>query len=371
MNIGFPGRAPAPAAIPGRPRTNGILARVAIGSALLAGLGDCCAAAERPIDPARLAVVKQLRERLVKTAAKTSGPALQPYMESIPGTIVKFAMVPIPAGTFMIGSPPSEKDRRPDEGPQKKVTLPAFWMGKCEVSWDEYELFMYAPDLTGPAENEKPDAVSHPTKPYSDPSFGMGIEGYPAVSMTHHAASKYCEWLSAKTGHFYRLPTEAEWEYAARAGTATAYSFGDDPGRLAEHAWMQAEKYAKVGERKTNPWGLHDMHGNVCEWTLDQYFPEAYARLPGNPAPASWVRSTQPYPHVVRGGSWNDGPARLRSAARLGSSPEWKKDDPGLPKSVWYLTNAPWVGFRVVRQREIPSAEELYRYWNSGVAMDR
>ena len=146
---------------------------------------------------------------------------------------------------------------------------------------------------------------------------------------------------------------------------------GEDPARLAEHACFQAEKYDKVGSKKPNHWGLHDMHGNVAEWTLDQYHPDAYTRLKGNPGPGAWVRSTQPYPHVVRGGSWNDAPAQLRSAARLGSSPDWKKDDPGLPKSVWYLTNAPWVGFRLVRPREIPSAEEMDRTWNNGVALDR
>jgi formylglycine-generating enzyme required for sulfatase activity len=337
----------------------------------LSGLNGRAAEGAAPIDPARLAAVRQLRERILRATAKGAGPALAPYEATIPGTIVKFALVPVPAGTFTLGSPAGEKARRADEGPQRKVSLPAFWIGKTEVTWDEYELFMYAPDLAGPAENEKPDAVSHPTKPYSDPSFGMGIEGCPAVSMTHHAASKYCEWLSAKTGHFYRLPTEAEWEYAARAGTTTAYSFGDDPALLAEHACFQAEQYVKVGSKKPNPWGLYDVHGNVAEWTLDQYLPDAYARLKGNPAPGSWVRSTQPYPHVVRGGSWNDAPEGLRSAARVGSSPEWKKDDPGLPKSVWYLTNAPWVGFRVVRPREVPSAEEMYRCWNNGVAMDR
>ncbi len=323
------------------------------------------------IDPTRLALVRQLRDRILRTTTKPTDPAPPPYTETIPGTIVKFAMVPIPAGVVTLGSPAGEPGRRADEGPQKKISLPAFWMGKCEVTWDEYELFMYAPDLTGPTNDEKPDAVSHPTKPYSDPSFGMGIDGFPAVSMTHHAAAKYCEWLSAKTGHFYRLPTEAEWEYAARAGTTTAYSFGDDPADLAEHACFQLEQYAKVGSKKPNPWGLHDMHGNVTEWTLDQYQPDAYARLKSNSAPGSWVKSTQPYPHVVRGGSWNDPPEKLRSAARLGSSSDWKKDDPGLPKSVWYLTNAPWVGFRLVRPREIPPVEEMYRCWNNGVAMDR
>ncbi len=340
------------------------------GLLILPGLAGRLAAGEPAIIPARLALVRQLHERITRVTAKTAA-AAQPYAETIPGTIVKFTLVPIPAGTFTLGSPTGEKGRRPDEGPQRKVSLAAFWMGQYEVTWDEYELFMLAPDLTGPAEGEKPDAVSHPTKPYGDPTFGMGIEGYPAVSLTHHAAAKYCEWLSAKTGHFYRLPTEAEWEYAARAGTTTAYSFGDDPTPLADYAWFGAEKYEKVGGRKPNPWGLYDMHGNVGEWTLDQYQADAYARLPGNPSPGSWVRSTEPYPHAVRGGGWNDAPEQLRSAARLGSSPDWKKDDPGLPKSVWYLTNAPWVGFRLVRPSEVPSAEEMYHYWNNGVAMDQ
>jgi formylglycine-generating enzyme required for sulfatase activity len=341
-----------------------------LAAAVLLGAKAAAASAPAPIDPKRLAIVKQVREKILRTAAKPTA-ALQPYEEGIPGTTVKFSLVPVPAGTFLLGSPAGEKDRQPDEGPQRKLAVAAFWMGKHEVTWDEYELFMFAPDLTGPAENEKPDAVSHPTKPYGDPSFGMGIEGFPAVSMTHHAASKYCEWLSAKTGHFYRLPTEIEWEYAARAGSATVYSFGDDAGALAEHACFGADKYATVGGRKPNAWGLHDMHGNVAEWTLDQYHPDAYTKLKPGPAAGHWVRSTQPYPHVVRGGSWNDPPERLRSAARSGSSPEWKKDDPGLPKSVWYLTNAPWVGFRIVRPVAIPSAEEMYRYWNNGVALDR
>jgi len=336
----------------------------------LGGVARRSVAAEPAIDPARLAAVRQIRERIVRTAANAGTAALQPYEDNIPGTTVKFTMVPIPAGTFTLGSPAGEPGRKPDEGPPIKLTLPAFWMGKHEVTWDEYELFMLAPDLTGPTANEKPDAVSHPTKPYGDPTFGMGNDGYPATSMTHHAANKYCEWVSAKTGRFHRLPTEAEWEYAARAGTTTAYGFGDDPALLKDYAWFQAEAYAKAGERKPNAWGLHDMHGNVAEWTLDQYQPDAYTRVKSGKAP-SWVRSTAPYPHVLRGGSWNDAPELLRSAARLASAPEWKKDDPGLPKSVWYLTNAPWVGFRLVRPREIPSAEEMYRLWNNGVALDR
>ena len=345
-------------------KTNVFCALLTLGFAAAPALG------ETAIDPKELALVRQLREKILRTAAAEAAVAAQPYAQKIPGTDVSFSMLPIPAGTFAIGSPATEKKRKPDEGPQAKVSIPAFWMGKCEVTWSEYEIFMFASDAAGNAAKTEADAVSHPTKPYVEMSFGMGREGYPAISMTHHAASKYCEWLSAKTGYFYRLPTEAEWEYAARAGTTTAYSFGDDPAQLADYAWFHAEKYAKVGTKKPNPWGLFDMHGNVAEWTLDQYQPDAYARLKGNPSVGSWVKSTTPYPHSVRGGGWEDDAEKLRSAAREKSSADWKDLDPQLPKSVWYHTSAPWIGFRVVRPREIPSAEEMYRVWNNGVAVD-
>jgi formylglycine-generating enzyme required for sulfatase activity len=229
-------------------RRSAVLPRGLAAAALIwTGLGGAAAAAEAPFHPAQLASIKQLRERIVSNAAKEKG-AAKAYETAIPGTVVKFTMLPIPAGVVTLGSPASEKDRRADEGPQRKVSLPAFWMGKLEVTWDEYELFMFAPDVTGQTDEKKPDAVSHPTKPYADPSFGMGIDGFPAIAMTHHAASKYCQWISSKTGHFYRLPTEAEWEYAARAGTTTAYSFGDDPAQLAEYAHFQLEAYAKVDQ---------------------------------------------------------------------------------------------------------------------------
>jgi formylglycine-generating enzyme required for sulfatase activity len=205
-------------------------------------------------------------------------------------------------------------------------------------------------------------------------SFGMGKDGFPAISMTQHAANKFCEWLSAKTGNFYRLPTEAEWEYACRAGTTTAYSFGDDPAKLGEYAWTAQNsnfKYQKVGTKKPNPWGLYDMHGNVVEWTLDQYDPNYYKQFGSMIITNPWNQATKPYPHSVRGGSWDDeDPALFRSSARRGSDKVWKIQDPQLPKSYWYHTDAQFLGFRVVRPLRVPPPEELDKYWTSHVEKD-
>ena len=214
------------------------------------------------------------------------------------------------------------------------------------------------------------DAVSRPTKPYVEMSFGMGKGEHPAISMTQHSANKYCEWLSAKTGHFYRLPTEAEWEYACRAGTTTAYFFGDDPSELTKYAWFGKNsdlKYQKVGRKLPNPWGLYDMYGNVIEWCLDQYDASSYGKLvPGAVDP--WVSSTKSYPHVARGGHWDDDDlSMLRSAARRHSEPGWKQQDPQLPKSIWYHTDAQWLGFRIVRPLDLPPPEVMQKLWNNGV----
>ena len=194
----------------------------------------------------------------------------------------------------------------------------------------------------------------------------MGTDGYPAICMTQLAASKFCEWLSAMTGNFYRLPTEAEWEYACRAGTDKAFSFGDNSENLNEYAWYDSnsnEKYQKVGTKKPNPWGLHDMHGNVAEWTLDQYVPTTY-RTRKKEARNPFQQPTKIYPKVVRGGSWMDSPKRLRSASRRPSSKKWKMRDPQIPKSKWWHTDAPFVGFRIVRPVKTPVEEEQKKYWN-------
>ncbi len=319
--------------------------------------------------------VAGIHKFITETLKEKTAADMKAYTNTVSGTEVSYSLVPIPAGEFMMGSSSGEKGREANEGPQHPVKISPFWMGQFEVTWNEFELFMYVDAekrfkdqiKIDTAREKVSDAVARPTKPYVEMSFGMGKDNYPAISMTQHAANKYCEWLSAKTGHFYRLPTEAEWEYACRAGTTTAYSWGDNPADAKQYAWFEANsdfKYAKVGRKKPNPWGLYDMHGNVAEWCLDQYDPN-YDKVK-SAVLDPWLKQTSPYPQVARGGSWDDGIAKLRSAARRGSDKSWKQQDPQLPKSIWYLTDAQFLGFRIVRPLKVPSAEELYRIWNSG-----
>jgi formylglycine-generating enzyme required for sulfatase activity len=285
------------------------------------------------------------------------------YIETIPGTNLKFSMVAIPGGKFALGSPDSETGRREDEGPQVQATIGPFWMGAMEVTWDEYDLFAFSHDLqkdrqlASPANKVPVDALSYPTPPYADESFGYGKGPQPAISMTHHAAMEYCRWLSAKTGKTYRLPTEAEWEYACRAGSTTAYSFGDDSKPLGDHAWYTDNSDGAPhvgGKKKPNAWGLYDMHGNVAEWCIDQYAGDSYKRLAAlGPALSPVVLPTaRRYPNVVRGGSWDDSAGSVRSASRQSSRKEWSKRDPQRPQSIWWHTEAITVGFRVVRPVE-------------------
>jgi formylglycine-generating enzyme required for sulfatase activity len=293
--------------------------------------------------------------------------SMHAYSETIPGTDIKFEMVAIPGGTFEMGSPPGEPKRDDDEGPQHPVQIAPFWMGKYEVTWEEYDQFAFSLDLKKKRRDgidlakqteweKQSDAVTRPTPPYADETFGFGRNGQPVICITHHAAMEYCRWLSAKTGRIFRLPTEAEWEYACRAGTKTAYSFGDDPAKIDEYAWdvNNAERPMKIGKKKPNPWGLYDMHGNVAEWCLDHYVAGSYKSYPADKPTAGPVilPDAKEYSYVVRGGSWDDDPELLRSAKRRGSNPEWSTQDPQRPQSIWWHTDATFVGFRIVRPLE-------------------
>jgi len=290
--------------------------------------------------------------------------AMKAYAETIPGTDLKIELVPIPGGTFEMGSPAAGGKHAQDEEPRHPVQIAPFWMGTKEVTWDEYEQFAFALDLKKKKREgidpqkqsdweKKADAVTRPTPPYADETFGFGRSGQPAICITHHAAMEFCRWLSAKTGKTYRLPTEAEWEYACRAGTTTAYFWGDDPAKIDEFAWYvnNAEKPMPVGKKKPNPWGLFDIHGNVAEWCLDHYVADAYKQYPlDKPAVGPVIMpDAKEYPYVARGGSWDWDAELLRSAARRGSDPEWSVQDPQRPQSIWWHTDATFVGFRIVR----------------------
>jgi formylglycine-generating enzyme required for sulfatase activity len=313
----------------------------------------------------------------VKDSTATTAAEMKPYAEIVEHTDAVIEMLPIPGGAFLMGSPAGEQGRKADEGPQHKVEVDPFWMSKCEITWDAYEIWQADLDIVrrqvlnieSNARDQAADAfqISQPTKPYTDMTFGMGKRGYPAISMTQHAARVFCKWLSAKTGRYYRLPTEAEWEYACRAGTQSAYSFGDDPAKLGDYAWSydnSYEKYQKVGQKKPNPWGLHDMHGNVAEWVLDAYSTDFYAQGKGQVVKNPLAIPLTEYNRVVRGGSWQDDPPLLRSAARLASHEDWKQQDPQLPQSIWYLTDAQHVGIRIVRPLHEPSAAEKAAKWD-------
>ncbi len=239
------------------------------------------------------------------------------FTETLSGTTVCFEMVRIPAGSLEVDDALAESGRR-------TIDVPPFWIGRTEVTWDQYDVFVFS--LDGDHGPKEFDAASRPTKPYINADRGFGHTGYAAMSIAHGGAAAYCGWLSQKTGRRYRLPTEDEWEYACRAGATGAYSC--NAAELEQHAWFVDNSdfmTHAVATKKPNAFGLHDMHGNVVEWV---------AGRDGEP--------------VTRGGSYLDPADRLRCDARRAPSRLWNASDPQIPKSVWWLCDAGFVGFRVV-----------------------
>ena len=303
-----------------------------------------------------------------------------PYKVTIPGTEVTFWMEPVPGGDYLMGSSDSEVSREETEGPQRKVTVYPFWMARCEVSWSEYKQFMKLygffksfeqQGLRKVTDANKVDAITAPTMLYEPEfTFEYGEEDdLPAVTITQYAAKQYSKWMSAITECQFRIPTEAEWEYACRAGSSTAYSFGDDPSKLPEYAWFEGNTEESgtrtVGQKKPNSWGLFDMHGNVAEWVLDSLEPYKATDEALN-ATANWVRSDELDPRIVRGGSWEFPAEQCRSASRLGSdSVAWREYDPNLPKSPWWFTTDPsrGVGFRLIRPLATVPREAMAEFW--------
>ncbi|MDB5062711.1 MAG: hypothetical protein JWP67_2554 [Mucilaginibacter sp.] len=284
------------------------------------------------------------------------------YEQKIPNSSVLFRMVPIPGGSFIMGSPEKEKGRRKDEGPVLEVKVDSFWMEEHEVTYEEYIMFQEATKDTHP----KPDGITRPSPPYIDFTLGMGKSGgFPANSMSQYAAIMYCKWLYQKTNIFYRLPSEAEWEYACRAGSKTAYPFGQDESKLDKYAWYVANsgnKYHAVKQLQPNAWGLYDMLGNVAEWTLDQYQADYFGQVQSNPH-NPMLQPVSKYPITLRGGSFNMDAVALQSAARIPSERKWNARDPQIPKSKWWNTDAPFIGFRIIRPVKQPDSAEAESFF--------
>lgn len=244
----------------------------------------------------------------VKTATTTAVAAMtpgQPFSDTVPGALVKWDMVALPA-------PPGNVSR-----------AKSLWMSKTEVTWDLYDIYAFRLDLTEDQKAQNMDATSRPSKPYGAPDRGFGHQGYPALAMTYASAQGFCDWLSKKTGRKYRLPTEAEWEWAATAGGKEKAPA--DPKAVAWYWDTTEDKTQAVATKAPNALGLHDTLGNVWEWCAGQ---------DGTP--------------VVRGGGFLDKADKMTPAARATQTPAWNATDPQNPKSKWWLANAPFVGFRIV-----------------------
>ncbi len=280
---------------------------------------------------AALAEVNKELEKLRGAAAK--GKPVPPKSLTLDlGKGVTMKLVLIPAGSFMMGSPDSEKDRKAKEGPQHKVTIspgaPGFYMGITEVTVGQFGGFVGATGYKTQAEEHGGVWVFRKGKRKKVPGVSWRKCGFyqtpshPVVCVSWNDAVAFCKWVGKKTARGVRLPTEAEWEYACRAGTKPRFCFGDDDKQLGDYAWYKANSRGKthrVGQKKPNAWGLYDMHGNVWEPCADWYA-DSYANAKGvDPqGPATGEN------RVLRGGSWHDPPGTCRSANRLGIAPGFR-----------------------------------------------
>ncbi len=362
-----------------------IIAAVAIAAVCIVSFSSAPAVAQSSAASEVLGIVDQ--KPADGPAVEVDGKFMVPYSMTIPGTKIEIEMIPIAGGTFKMGS--ADGDAGDNVTPQVEVSVEPFWMGKYEVNWEQYQAYMAMDTafkkmaktgLRKVTTEDEVDAVTAPSALYEpDITYEAGEESdQPAASMTQFAAKQYTKWLSLLSGHFYRLPYEAEWEYACRAGTTTKYYFGDDDDQLEEHAWFYdvSDEYRHVcGELKPNPWGLYDMYGNVSEWVLDAYTENGYEAIAGKPKALtvreSFQKSTKVYPRVLRGGSFYSEADLCNSTARLPSDAKlWKEEDPNYPKSPWWYTGEEGLGagMRLVRPYKTPETKaEKLTFWDADV----
>ena len=227
-------------------------------------------------------------------------------------------MVVLPSGSYRMGSPASEQGRRENEGPVHEVTIAAsFALGKYEVTYEEWDACVRdggCPRGDGVADDE-----------------GWGRGRRPVMNVSWGNAQRYVRWLSGRTGKAYRLPSESEWEYAARSGTGTAYGWGGEIGVGRANCWgcgsqWDGEQTAPVGSFASNEWGLHDMHGNVLEWVEDCW----NGNYAGSPRDGGAWRSGDCFERVLRGGSWDLRPSDLRAANRHRAASVVRNDNGGF-----------------------------------------
>jgi sulfatase modifying factor 1 len=299
---------------------------------------------------------------------------LETFTETIPHTVVSIKMVAVPGGTFKMGSTDDEQLHKPDEGPVKEVSVSSFFIAETEVTWDQYLSFYKATaregrstDTEGARTSANVDAITGPTPPYGQPDQNWGMGTRPAITMTYYAAETFCKWLSQETGKNYRLPTEAEWEYAARGGTKTPYFFEGNPKDFLEKGFLgrifggkneNINKFViykgnSLGKThlpedvESNPLGIKNLLGNAAEYCSDWYAADAYANLSdGTKDPKGPLSGEE---RVVRGGTFRSDAGGVRCASRDHTQTEaWLKTDPQMPKSIWWLSDCNYVSFRVV-----------------------
>ena len=232
----------------------------------------------------------------------------QTYTETLPGTLVSWEMVLVPAGTVNVDG--------------KTIDVKPFFIARTETTWDMYDMFTVRSDPS----QDRADAITRPSRPYGAPDYGWGYAGFPAISIARTGAEAFAAFVSARTGKTYRLPTEAEWLLAARLAAGTLPLDKSRKESLAWHRGNSNKRSHPVAKRAADGLGLYDLFGNAAEWV-----------------------TTDHGQYVIRGGSFRDAIENVGPEARAAQDDSWNERDPQLPKSRWWLSDAPFVGFRLVR----------------------